>query len=50
MYPVALSIGDAFKGLNNRTVPCAYASPSSNVLLENLNQFTEKTRNVKGAF
>ena len=50
MYPVMLSMGDVFTGLNNRTVPCADASPTSNRLLENLNYFTEKTRNVKGDF
>ena len=50
MYPVMLSIEDVFKGSNNRTVPCAYASPISDELLENLFQFTQMTRNIKGAF
>ena len=50
MYPVTLSIGDVFKGSNNRTVPCAYASPASNGLLEKFIHFTEKARNVKGLF
>ena len=50
MYPVMLSIGDVFKGLNNRTVPCVYASPASNRLLEKSIHFTEKARNVKVAF
>ena len=50
MYPVTLSIGDVFKGSKNRIVPCAYASPISDGLLENLFQFTEKTRKVKEAF
>ena len=45
-----ISIGDVFKGSNNRTVPCAYASPTSNGFLENLFHFTEITRNVIGAF
>ena len=48
--PVTPSIGDVFKGSNNRTVQCAYASPVSNGLLEKLIHFTEKARKVKGAF
>ena len=47
MYPVTLSIGDVFKGLNNRNVSCAYACPTSNGLLEILIQFSEKTRKRK---
>ena len=50
MYPVTLSIGDVFKGSNNRPFPRAYVSPASNGLLEKLINFTEKARNVKGAF
>ena len=50
MDAVTLSIGDVFKGSNNRTVPCAYASPASDGLLEKFILFTEKARNVKGAF
>ena len=50
MCPVTLPIGNVFKGSNNRTVPCAYVSLISDGLLENLFQFTEKTRNVKIAF
>ena len=50
MYPVTLSIGDVLKGSNKRTVPCAYASPASNGLLGKFINFTEKARNVKGAF
>ena len=50
MHPVTLSIEDVFKGSNIRTVPCAYDTPSSNGLLENLIDFAEKTRNGKGAF
>ena len=46
MYPVTLSIGDGFKGSNNRTVPCAYAKAASNGLLEKLIHFTEMARNV----
>ena len=37
-----------FKESNIRTVPCAYATPKSNGLLENLIQYTIKTRNGKG--
>ena len=44
-YPLTLSIEDVFKESNLRTVPCAYATPISNGLLENLIQFTIKTRN-----
>ena len=43
-------IEDVFKESNIRTVPCAYATPTSNGLLENLIQFTIKTRNGKGSF
>ena len=50
MYSVTLSIEDVFKGANNRTVPCAYATPTANGLLENVSHFTEKTRNRQGAF
>ena len=40
-----------FQGVeNNRTVPCAYATPLSNGLLENLIQLNIKTRNGKGSF
>ena len=39
-----------FNGSNNRAVPGSYATPTSNGLLERLFQFTEKTRNGKGAF
>ena len=49
-FPVTLSIGDVFKGSNNRTVQGAYASPASNGLLEKLNHFTETARNEKRAF
>ena len=35
-YPLALSIEDVFNESNIRTVPCAYATPTSNGLLENL--------------
>ena len=47
MYPPTLSIEDVFKESNTRTVPCAYVTPTSNGLLENLIQFTIKTRNGK---
>ena len=50
MYPVTLSIGDVFKGSNDRPVPRAYVSTASKGLLEKLINFTEKARNVKGAF
>ena len=50
MYPVTLPIEEVFKGSNNRTLPCAYATPTSNGLLENLFHFTEKTRNGNRAF
>ena len=50
MYPVTLSIGDVLKGSNKRTVPCDYASPASNGLLEKFIHFIEKAINVKGAF
>ena len=50
MYPVTLSIGDIFKRSNNRPVRRAYVCPASNGLLEKLINFTEKARNVKGAF
>ena len=40
MYPVTLLIGDVFKGLNNRTVPYAHASPTFNGLFENLIHLT----------
>ena len=49
-YPLTLSIEDVFKESNIRTVPCAYATPTSKGLLENLIQFTIKTRNGKGSF
>ena len=49
-YPLTLSIEDVFKESNIKTVPCAYATPTSNELLENLIQFTMKTRNGKGSF
>ena len=45
-----LSIVDVFKESNIRTVPCAYATPTSNGLIENLFQFTLKTRNRNGSF
>ena len=35
-----LSIEHVLKESNIRTVPCAYATPTSNGLLENLIQFT----------
>ena len=45
---VALNtIGDVFKESNIRTVPCAYATPISNGLVENLIQFTIKTKKRK---
>ena len=44
------SMEDVFKESNIRTVPCAYATPTSNGLLENLIQFIIKTRNGKGSF
>ena len=50
MYPVTLSIEDVFKGTDVRTIPCAYASPKSNGLLENFIDFTEKTKTEKGHF
>ena len=50
MYPVTLSIGDIFKRPNNRPVTRAYVCPAFNGLLEKLINFTEKARNVKGAF
>ena len=50
MYPVTLSIEDVIRGSNNRTVSCAYASPTSNGLLEKFIHFTERARIVKGAF
>ena len=50
MYHVTNSIDDVFKGSTVRTVPCAYVTPTSDGLLENLIDFTEKTRNGKGAF
>ena len=43
-------IEDVFKESNIRTVPCADVTPTSNGLLENLIQFTIKTRNGKGSF
>ena len=49
-YHLTLSIEDVFKESNVRTVPCAYATPTSNGLLENLIQVTIKTRNKKGSF
>ena len=49
-YPLTLSIQDVFKESNTRSVSCAYAIPTSNGLLENLIQFTIKTRNGKGSF
>ena len=39
MCHVTLSAGDVFKGSNNRAFPCAYASPTSNGLLEKLIHF-----------
>ena len=45
-----LFIEDIVKESNIRTVPCAYATPTSNGLLENLIQFIIKTRNGKGSF
>ena len=39
-----------FQEVEYRTVPCAYATPTSNGLLENLIQLTIKTRNGKGTF
>ena len=50
MYHVTHSIEDVFKGSNVRTVPCAYVTLTSDRLLENLIDFTEKTGNGKGAF
>ena len=46
MYPVRLSI----KGSNNRTVPCAYASPATNGLLVKLIYFTERAKFEQRAF
>ena len=45
-----LYIEDVFKESDIRTVPCAYATPTSNGLLENFIQFTIKTVNGKGSF
>ena len=39
-----------FQRIEDRTVPCAYASPASNGLLKKFIYCTEKARNVKGAF
>ena len=39
-----------FKESNIRLVPCAYATPTSNGSVENMIQFTIKTRNGKGSF
>ena len=39
-----------FQESNIRTVPSAYATPTSNGLLANLIQFIIKTRNGKGSF
>ena len=50
MYHLMLSIEDVFKESNIRTVPCAYATPTSIGLLEHLIQFTIKTRHGKGSF
>ena len=44
------STEDVFKVSNIRTVPCAYATQTSNGLLEFLIQLTIKTRNGKGSF
>ena len=49
MYPLTLSREDVFEESNIRTVPCANTTPTSNGLLENLIQFTLKTRNGKGS-
>ena len=48
--PLTLSTEDVFKVSNIRTVPCAYATHTSNGLLEYLIQLTIKTRNGKGSF
>ena len=40
MYHVKLLIGDVFKGSNNRTVPYAHVSPTSNGIFENLIHLT----------
>ena len=45
-----LSIEDVFNESNIRTVPCAYVTPTSNGLLDDLIQFTIKTRNGKWSF
>ena len=39
-----------FRESDIRTVPCAYATPTSNGLLENLIQFIIKTRNGNWSF
>ena len=50
MYHVTLSIEDVFKESNIRTVPCAYASPTSNELLENLFILPKRQETEKGHF
>ena len=50
MYPVTLSIEDVFKGSNIRTVQGAFATPTSNGLLENSIDFTERQETEKGHF
>ena len=47
---VSSNVKAVFKESNIRTVPCAYAIPTSIGLLENLIQFTIKTRNGKESF
>ena len=47
-YLLTLSIENGFKDSNIRPVSSAYATPTSNGLLENLIQFTIKTRHGKG--
>ena len=50
MNPVTLSIEDVFKGSTIRTVSCAYVTPASNRLLENLIHFNERHEKEKGYF
>ena len=50
MYPVTLSIGGVSKDRITELFHVLMTGPTSKGSLKNLIQFTEKTRNVKGAF